>query len=306
MADKQHATFVSRVCELAAAFQDDTAIQTVLKFIKSEEREKVFAHSNWEECRKIPGCNLSFRLVDSLALVCESRNVQEFVANSAVADDEDDEGPSIGEMEGICIITGEQAPVARLHPRTPILNAKSNAKIVSFQKNMGFDSYGRQQSYNAPTSKRAAFAYTTALNHLLAKESKQKLMVGGDTVVFWAGAEHVVEDVFAELFGEPVPENPDQLTMAIRSLYAAPRAGMPPMNDDLTPFYVLGLAPNAARIAIRFWYAGTVGSVATNIKEHFNDTSMIHADYQRPYCSLDELLASTAMETRDPKKTNRL
>jgi len=60
-------------------------------------------------------------------------------------------------------------------------------------------SYGRQQSYNAPTSKRAAFAYTTALNHLLAKESKQKLMVGGDTVVFWAGAEHVVEDVFAEL-----------------------------------------------------------------------------------------------------------
>jgi len=94
--------------------------------------------------------------------------------------------------------------------------------------------------------------------------------------------------------------------MAIRSLYAAPRAGMPPMNDDLTPFYVLGLAPNAARIAIRFWYAGTVGSVATNIKEHFNDTSMIHADYQRPYCSLDELLASTAMETRDPKNKQAL
>lgn len=296
MADKQHATFVSRVCELAAAYQDDAAIQTVLKFIQSEEREKAFAHPNWEECRKIPGCNLSFRLIDSLALVCESRNVRDFVANSTVADDEDDEGPSIGEMEGICIITGEQAPVARLHPRTPILNAKSNAKIVSFQKNMGFDSYGRQQSYNAPTSKRAAFAYTTALNHLLAKESKQKLMVGGDTFVFWAGEKHQVEDLFADLFGEPAKENPDQLTQAVRSLYAAPRAGTPPLDDDLTPFYVLGLAPNAARIAIRFWHAGTVGETTQHIRRHFDDCALVHAPHQPEHPSLFRLLVSTALQ----------
>lgn len=306
MARKQHETFIARVGELAAAYPQDKGVQAVLRFLSSDERKKLFEHPAWEECRKIPGCNLSFRMSDELNLVCESENVREFVAKSSAPDDDEDDLPTTGDVEGICLITGERTPVARLHPRTPIAGAKSNAKIVSFQKNMGFDSYGRLQSYNAPTSKGAAFAYTTALNHLLAKESKQKLMVGGDTVVFWAGEKHNVEDVFADLFGEPAPQNPDQLTQAVRSLYAAPRAGTPPLHLDLTPFFVLGLAPNAARIAVRFWYAGTVGSVAANIKEHFDDTSIIHADYQRPNCSLDELLAATAMETKDTKKTNRL
>ena len=180
--------------------------------------------------------------------------------------------------------------------RTPIIGAKSNAKIVSFQKNMGFDSYGRQQSYNAPTSKSATFAYTTALNHLLEKESKQKLMVGGDTVVFWASEKHQLEDLFADLFGEPAKENPEQLNQAVRTLYAAPRAGIPPLDEDMTPFYVLGLAPNAARIAIRFWHAGTVGETARHIRQHFNDCALVHGSNQPEYLSLFRLLVSTAMQ----------
>lgn len=296
MAVKQHDTFISRVKELAAAYTDDKGIHAVLQFLLSAEKQKVFEHATWEECKKIPGCNLSFRLADELGLVCENKRVKDFVADSAAVDADDDDSPSTGDTEGICLITGEQALLARLHPRTPILNAKSNAKIVSFQKNMGFDSYGRQQSYNAPTSKGAAFAYTTALNHLLAKESKQKLMVGGDTVVFWAADKHRVEDLFADLFGEPAKENPDQLTQAVRSLYAAPKAGAPPIDDDQTRFFVLGLAPNAARVAVRFWHDSTVGEMARHIRQHFDDCALVHGPNQPDYLSLLRLLVSTAMQ----------
>ncbi|ABB31306.1 CRISPR-associated protein, Csd1 family [Geobacter metallireducens RCH3] len=295
MARKQHGTFVERVGELAAAYPQDKGVQAVMRFLKSDEREKLLEHPAWEECRKIPGCNLSFRLSDELSLVCESDNVREFVAKSSAQDDDEDDSTT-GDVEGICLVTGESATVARLHPRTPIIGAKSNAKIVSFQKNMGFDSYGRQQSYNAPTSKGAAFAYTTALNHLLAKESRQKLLIGSDTMVFWAGEKHRVEDLFADLFGEPAKENLDQTTQAIRSLYTAPQAGTPPLDHDLTPFFVLGLAPNAARIAVRFWHAGTVGETARHIRQHFDDCAVVHGPNQPEYLSLFRLLVSTAMQ----------
>ena len=296
MAAKQHGTFVDRVREVAAFCPDDEGVQAVIRFLESSEKHRVFEHASWPECSKIPGCNLSFRLVEELGLVCEGRGVREFVSSVSAPDEDDDGSATAEDIQGICLVTGEQAPVARLHPRTPIAGAKSNAKIVAFQKNMGFDSYGRQQSYNAPTSKSAAFAYTTALNHLLAKESRQKLMVGGDTVVFWAGEKHRVEDLFADLFGEPAKENSDTLTQAVRSLYAAPSAGTPPLDDDLTPFYVLGLAPNAARIAVRFWHAGTVGETTRHIRQHFDDCTMIHGPNQPEHLSLFRLLVSTATQ----------
>lgn len=296
MAQKQHGAFTSRVNELAAAFPHDSGIQAVQRFLDSEDKCNVFAHPSWDECTKIAGCNLSFRLSDELSLVCESESVREFVAKSSEPDDDDDDSASSGDVEGYCLITGEKGAVARLHPRTPILGAKSNAKVVSFQKNMGFDSYGKQQSYNAPTGKRAAFAYSTALNHLLAKGSRQKLMVGDCSTVFWAERPNPIEDVFADIFGEPAKENPEQLNQAVRSLYTAPQSGAPPLDDDLTPFFVLGLAPNAARIAIRFWHAGTVGETARHIRQHFEDCAIIHGPKQPEYLSLFRLLASTATQ----------
>jgi CRISPR-associated protein Csd1 len=160
---------------------------------------------------------------------------------------------------------------------------------------MGFDSYGKQQSYNAPTSKKAAFAYTTALNQMLARDSRQKIFVGDATTVFWAERKNPLEDVFSDVFGEPVKENPDSQTAAVRTLYNAPESGAPPLDEDLTPFYVLGLAPNAARIAVCFWYPGTVGEAARHIKQHFDDCAIVHSPKQPDHLSLFRLLVSTAL-----------
>ena len=299
MARKQHETFVAEIKRLHETYHEDLEIEAIYQFLLADDFSPVYAHPVWKECAKIPGCNLTFMVEGETRLVCQNDNVKSFITNSSSqtssTDDDDEEGANL-EIEGVCLVTGELGPIARLHPRTPIAGAKSNSKIVSFQKNMGFDSYGKQQSYNAPTGKRTAFAYTTALNHLLAKDSRQKLFVGDASTVFWAEKQTVLEDVFADLFSEPAKENPDQINQAIHALFDAPRSGAPPLEQDYTRFYVLGLAPNAARIAVRFWQAGTVGETARHIRAHFDDCAIVHGPNQPPYLSLFRLLVATATQ----------
>ncbi len=298
MAIRQHGSFVERVKILVEAFPINKEIQAVYKFLKNGQVEQVFTHPVWDECKKISGCNLTFLVQDNEGkthLVCETDDVRVHIsATGPIKDKDEEEGD--GGMEGLCLITGERSQIARLHPRTPILGAKSNAKIVSFQKNMGFDSYGKEQSYNAPVSRSAAFAYTTTLNHMLSKTSRQKLLVGDSTAVFWAEKKHDFEDIFADIFGEPAKENPVQDYKNLISLFRAPETGSKPELDPNTRFYVLGLAPNAARIAVRFWYNGTVKEVADNIYQHFEDCSVVHGPKQPETLSLFRLLVSTALQ----------
>jgi CRISPR-associated protein Csd1 len=298
MATRQHGAFVERVTTLADACTDDDYIQAVHRFLEPGQFEEVFSHPSWQGCRKIPGCNLTFLIQDAqsrTSLVCERDSVRAYVAkigeSPATDEEETDEG-----KEGLCLITGEVSPIARLHPRTPILGAKSNAKLVALQRNMGFDSYGKEQSYNAPVGKKAASAYTKALNSMLVKGSNQKLLVGDSSTVFWAERSHDFEDVFADIFGEPAKDMGIQDHKAIVAMYRAPEIGAKPELEPNTRFYVLGLAPNAARIAVRFWYDGTVQEVADSIYQHFEDCSIVHGPSQPETLSLFRLLVSTATQ----------
>ncbi len=298
MAERQHKTFVTKMRVLDETFSEDLELQAVKHFYTDGHYKKVFEHPLWQDCNKINGCNLSFQISGANRLICQNENVCSYISNNIETEsDDDDEDDSVSrDIEGVCMITGERASIARLHPRTPIAGAKSNAKIVSFQKNMGFDSYGKQQSYNSPVSKKAAFAYTTALNYMLAKESRQKIYVADATTVFWAEKKHKIEDWFTYIFGEPAKGESDQDNEAIRALFESMKTGAPPAEWNLNHFYVLGLSPNAARIAVRFWYAGTVAEVATNILLHFQDISITHAPYLPKYLSLFRLLVSTATQ----------
>ncbi|WP_373500910.1 type I-C CRISPR-associated protein Cas8c/Csd1 [Desulfococcus sp.] len=296
MARKQHETFVEETKNISNLCKEDLSVRAVMEFISIDNFDGVFNHPSWKDCIKIAGCNLTFQIEGQQGLVCQRDSIKALISEGTISEKDDEEGESLSDTEGFCLVTGQMGSVARLHPRTPIPGAKSNAKIVSFQKNMGFDSYGKLQSYNAPTSKKAAFEYTTALNELLAKKSKQKLFVGDATTVFWAKQKNEMEDFFADVFGEPSKENPAQATKAIRILYEAPKAGAPPITEDYTPFFVLGLAPNAARIAVRFWHAGTVGETARHILQHFEDCAIVHGPKQPEYLSLFRLLVSTALQ----------
>jgi CRISPR-associated protein Csd1 len=287
----QHAAFVERLAELPA---DDEGVQAVRAFLANVQLEQLEQSPSWEEIRTA-NPNLTFQLVSDTELVCErSAIVETLCANAANMGAE-----SSGGSRGICLISGQDADIQRLHPSIKgVWGAQSSgANIVSFNLR-AFESYGKEQKQgeNAPVGKHAAFAYTTALNHLLGKDSKQRIQVGDASTVFWASAENFLEDSFASLLGEPPKDDPDSGTRAVKALYESVKQGSLNVSDETTQFFVLGLAPNAARISIRFWLTGTVREFSHRIVEHFNDIAINHAPYDPPYPSLFRLLASTALQ----------
>ena len=199
----------------------------------------------------------------------------------------------------ICLVSGSPDTPARLHTAIKgVWGAQSSgANIVSFNLD-AFKSFGKEQGYNATVGVKSEFAYTTALNTLLAKGSLQRIQVGDASTVFWAERKHDIEDWFADIFGEPAKGDSEQDNAAIKALFKAPAIGATPVFDDNTIFYVLGLSPNASRIAIRFWYAGTVAAVEGHIRQHFKDISIERAPHHPEYLSLFRLLVSTALQSK--------
>lgn len=152
----------------------------------------------------------------------------------------------------------------------------------------------KQQGENSQIGQTASLAYTTALNALLAKDSKQKMMVGDATAVFWTDKASAFETAMSGFFSEPEKDNPDRLEGSVKALFGSPQTGAPAFDDDDARFYVLGLSPNAARIAVRFWHVGTVSEMAGRFREYFEDLMIAHGAKERDHLSLWRLLVSTA------------
>lgn len=174
---------------------------------------------------------------------------------------------------GQCLITGKYAPIERTHPNiSGVPGAQSSgAALVSFNA-PAFCSYGHEQGDNAPVSKYAAFAYTTALNRLLADRIHCK-HVGDTTILCWAeNAEPVYQDAMSMfLFGadEAAGIQESDVQAALKRLSAGQT--VPFLEKELSPdqhFYLLGLAPNAARLSVRFFLRDTFGSFAQNLQKH--------------------------------------
>lgn len=284
-AREQHLAFVEAV-RARFAQTDDAGIWAVLAFLERGDFIKVFEHPLWTEILE-SGANLTFRLEGDACPVCERKAVTDaLTAADAIVSGE----------KALCLVTGEEDVIERLHTSVKgVWGAQSvGANIVSFNLD-AFSSYGKSQGDNAPVGKRAVFAYTTALNHLLAKGSKQRIQVGDASTVFWAATPgHPMEEMFPGLFGEPDKDNPDLGTSAVAALLNAPKTGAGSFEEDSTRFYVLGLAPNAARIAVRFWHVKTVGEMAINIRRHFEDLRIDHAPHEPNTFSLFRLLVATA------------
>ena len=198
---------------------------------------------------------------------------------------------------GFCLVSGRRAPVARLHPPLKgVFGAQSSgASIVSFNLD-AFESFGKKRGANSPVSERAASAYTTALNALLERGSKRRIQIGDTTTVFWAEAA-AAEELISWMI-EPPPSD-DQESTKVRDALADIAAGRP--RDDAAPgvredtrFYVLGLAPNAARLSVRFWHEDTIGGLARRIGEHWKDLSLSPAPWRTPP-SARRLLYETAV-----------
>ena len=170
-----------------------------------------------------------------------------------------------------CLVTGRLDVAESVHPMLKgVAGAQSSgAAIVSFNA-PAFCSYGKEQSLNAPVGKYAAFAYTAALNHLLADRDNVH-RIGDTTVVCWAEGAEPEYNAFSNflLFGDPAPEQIS--TDDLRSTVDRLAQGLPCEARHLDPsrrFYILGLAPNAARLSVRFFYNSTFGELMRNVSEH--------------------------------------
>lgn len=207
-----------------------------------------------------------------------------------------------------CLITGMLDAIPETHPLIKGIQGaqSSGAALVSFNES-AFCSYKKKQNQNAPVGKYAAFAYTTALNHLL-KDRKNVHRIGDASVVCWAeNADKQYEDFAADLFfGDGDGDQSDeQWLSALQASVELLAKGLPCRELDLDPerkFYILGISPNAARLAVRFFYCDSFGNIVKNIKAHYDRLEIVRPSYDKfPILPLWKLLSAT---NRTIKKKN--
>ncbi len=267
----------------------DPGLAAVRSFLSRPDKVKalqVFG-SSWEELKKT-SANLSFQLAGQPGLILEQPSVQAAVATTVA-------GTAGG--KSICLVTGETQTMERLHTAIKgVWGAQSSgANIVSFNLD-AFRSFNKEQGANAPVGKTTAFAYTTALNQLLGKSSKQRMQVGDASTIFWSQRQSALEDHIVDFFGEPPRDDPDRNVRAVASLFRSVHTGAFSQEDSQTRFYVLGLGPNSSRIAVRFWIMETVAGMSGKICQYFEDTRIVHGVREQDTLSLFRLLVSTATQ----------
>lgn len=200
----------------------------------------------------------------------------------------------------LCLVTGKKVKPVDTTYSTFILGSKSNAKLVSFQVSSGYDSYGKKMGLNAPISEDAEFKYTTSLLSMLSKKSRNKFMVGSRTFLFWASkndeAGKEVEESIFNMFGFSEQEDdPNKNIEQVRKVFTAIYSGeIKTTSED--KFYILGLAPNSARIAVVYWAEIPLREFAGTICKHFEDMTVVDTRTEKkPYMSLHNILSTVTL-----------
>lgn len=205
--------------------------------------------------------------------------------------------------KGICLVTGEKTEIARIHRGIKgVPGAQSSgAALVSFNA-PAFESYGKEQSYNAPVGKYAEFAYTTALNYLLGNRDRI-FQVGDSMIVFWAeNGNEAYQDTFSFVMN-PHTDNEEQIQKVFDALKKSRYIDINDIKIDLEQkFYILCLAPNAARLSVRFFYQNTFGDILKNIDEHYKRMEVIKPSWvEQKYLSIYGMLRETVNQKSKDK-----
>ena len=289
-------TFKAKVESIADTFpenRDVTAIRTFYHNSREKILDLVSKDILWEDIKKNLSkkySTFSFRIEGDLKIVAEKRELLQL-----------EECNDKAEADDICLVSGKHGPSVETTTATMIPGSQAIAKLVSFQVNSGYDSYGKTKCKNAPISEEAEFAYTTALNSMLQKGSRNKFMLGTRTFVFWASnnneASMETEESLFDLLGfsEEANDDPNAKIMKVRKVFESIYSGtMKTGLDD--KFYILGLAPNSARIAVVYWSETTLKDFAEKILCHFNDME-IHDTRKdkKPYMGIREIISSVTL-----------
>lgn len=266
----------------ALANKDDPGLQALLGFLNTWSPGDFSTCGHFSE--EHLDANMVFRLDGEKAYLHQrpaAMNVRAQLLNNQEA------------HSAVCLVTGETLPIARLHPSIKGVNGaqSSGASIVSFNLE-SFKSYKKDQGDNAPISEQVAFAYTTVLNHLLRRDesNRQRLQIGDSTVVFWAEAEdnrqaEAAEMLFSDFLQPPTTDSAEtaRLGAALHTIAKGrPLRDLDPNLNDEARIFVLGMAPNASRISIRFWETGSLACFAQRLAQHYNDMKLEPSAWKAP------------------------
>lgn len=295
-AEQEHAAF-RLLHEQALAGTDDAGLRALLTFLAAWTPQR-FAAAPFDP--QMLDANVVFRLDGERQFLHERAAARDVRAALLTGTSDGSAAPAA------CLVTGAPGVPARLHP--PIKGVtgaqSSGASIVSFNLE-SFTSWGKSQGENAPVSEQAAFAYTTVLNHLLrrSEHNRQRIQAGDATTVFWAEADDeqeaaAAEELMAAAWSWDDRPTDAQENQAVRAsleklVQGRPLPDIDPRLSASTRIYVLGLAPNASRISIRFWHVDTLGALARNVAAHACDLYIEPAPW-RLMPSLWRLVLATA------------
>lgn len=211
----------------------------------------------------------------------------------------------------ICLVSGQRGRAVETTTATMIPGSQATAKLVAFQVNSGYDSYGKEKGGNAPISDEAEFAYTTALNYMLRSDSRNKFLIGNRTFLFWASKDdeagkHTEESIF-NMFGFAEQEDdPNKNIEQVRKTFNAIYSGSLRTSLD-DKFYILGLAPNSARIAVTYWSELPLKDFAARILRHFEDMEIADTRKEKkPYMGLRSFLAAVTLGGKSSDATPNL
>ena len=290
----QYDTFKNKVASIYESHKDNEDISVIYKFYQQEQSVilKQMQHDPlWSEIEK----NLN-KKYSTFSFLIEGDT--KIMAEKLELLDIDEE--FIPDGNQICLVSGKKGKAVETTTATMIPGSQATAKLVSFQVSSGYDSYGKTKGENAPISDAAEFAYTTALNHLLAPNSRNKFMVGSRTFLFWASKDNDAgkraEDCIFNMFGFSEKEddpnrNIEKVRKVFESIY---KNELKTTSED--EFYILGLAPNAARIAVVYWAEIPLREFAGTICKHFNDMEVVDTRLEKkPYMSLRNILSAVTL-----------
>ncbi|EJX05140.1 CRISPR-associated protein, Csd1-type [gut metagenome] len=281
------------------------AIQLFYAHSREQVLEWISADPLWEDIRKNLSkkySNFSFKMQGDLKIVAEKREILQ------LQDKEGDEGGN----QHLCLISGEKGELVDTTTATMIQGSQASAKLVAFQVNSGYDSYGKTKCANAPITKESEFAYTTALNTLLRSGSHNKFNLGNRTFVFWASAlneasAQMEESLFDLLgFSEEKKDDPNANVLKVKKVFESIYSGK--ISTSLEDkFYILGLAPNVARIATVYWSETTLKEFAAKILEHFKDTEIVDVRKEsKPYQGIRDMISCVTLGGKTSDATPNL
>ena len=285
--------FKAKVTEIHERFPDNDAVDAVYSFYKREPSSIIESMQHdplWTDLVK--NLNKKYSIFsfllegDTDIVACK----KEIIASESNGDATD---------EKICLILGKHSKIVEVTTATMIPDSQATAKLVSFQVSSGYDSYGKVKGYNAPISEEAEFAYTTALNHMLSRSSHNKFIVGNRTFLFWASscseASKESEKSLFALFDRTEKDDPNKQIEYVRRTFIAIYNGLLYSEKD-DKFFILGLAPNSARIAVVYWSDAPLREFARVISRHFDDMEIVDTRKdKKPYVGLHSILGGVTL-----------